>query len=305
MGIGKLFKSLNHEDFINKHQKKEIGYYEKNSFDLSLVDINKVVDFLKDPAKHDDTIRYAGGFKYPLFPEPELREEMYQQLQKLEGDEFWKFICENQYTLAIGRTIQLFPEIKQICKELYQIFNNRMTTFFLTSFDSKVPSLLEHADMSDIFIIQLIGTKRWQFPLDGNGKRFTNYKNYQDFHSFDDPSTYEELLMEPGDVIFVPYRQVHRVTQITKGLSVHLMLSFDRDNHFQIQKEITEYLTRGTFNPEETLKDFNLQSEEFDQYIEQVFASLRKKVNDIDLDKFKEQYIEKRLLGRIKSLNKG
>jgi hypothetical protein len=78
-----------------------------------------------------------------------------------------------------------------------------------------------HHDESEIFTLQICGAKKWRL-----------------FHKVtaDEPSIYEpdeltapqsELLLNPGDLLYIPSGQVHDVTAVDAGLSFSLTIVFE------------------------------------------------------------------------------
>jgi ribosomal protein L16 Arg81 hydroxylase len=74
-----------------------------------------------------------------------------------------------------------------------------------------------HSDPTDVYIIQLEGTKRWQIWPTPPGRRPGDDKD--SFGSLPDPVL--DLPVQPGDVLYIPYGTPHRASA-EASVSLHL-----------------------------------------------------------------------------------
>eukprot|EP00929_Paragymnodinium_shiwhaense_P012024 TRINITY_DN11860_c1_g1_i2.p1 TRINITY_DN11860_c1_g1~~TRINITY_DN11860_c1_g1_i2.p1 ORF type:complete len:1227 (-),score=225.45 TRINITY_DN11860_c1_g1_i2:294-3974(-) len=86
-----------------------------------------------------------------------------------------------------------------------------------------------HYDPSDAFILQVHGKKRWELctRVPTNPSTFNDPTANQFMPDHPDVQTCEQVLLQEGDVIYLPIGQVHRA-RASEGVSVHITMSLNR-----------------------------------------------------------------------------
>lgn len=121
--------------------------------------------------------------------------------------------------------IQLIsPEIKTICRELYQQSGTAVTCNLYFTPRKKVNCFDFHADMQQSLIVQLQGSKKWTFPMESNECLRT--VNFFDQLVLPEHLTYQQLNLTPGSQLFVPFGIVHKAELEGEHFSVHLTFAF-------------------------------------------------------------------------------
>jgi hypothetical protein len=120
--------------------------------------------------------------------------------------------------------------INQIAKELEELTNCPTDAHIYFGLHTEyVKGFGIHNDASHNFIIQVEGSTRfqiWNFP----GATGTGETGMTD-HLDEDP--YIDVIMNPGDVVFIPRRYWHAATSQTKRLSVSFPMSTAENSFFE------------------------------------------------------------------------
>lgn len=106
------------------------------------------------------------------------------------------------------------PKFAALAQSAERDLQDRVEIVALASF-SKLPALRAHYDAQDLIIVQAEGTKTWSFlgePTDCGIARHPRVKV--------PPGISATVVMEPGDVLFVPAGLHHQC--VAEGLSLHL-----------------------------------------------------------------------------------
>ena len=124
------------------------------------------------------------------------------------------------YTVVINNIDQKNIKIAKLCRSIEQdcLFNSSVN-LYLTKSNSQ--GLEYHYDDQDVFILQLQGEKIWRI-YEANANLPLDDAPYQPVDCSD--STYQEYLLQPGDVLYIPRGFIHEARAMN-GTSLHLTLS--------------------------------------------------------------------------------
>jgi quercetin dioxygenase-like cupin family protein len=127
-----------------------------------------------------------------------------------------------------------------------------------------------HSDPTDVYIIQLEGTKRWQIWPTPPGRRPGDDKD--SFGSLPDPVL--DLPVQPGDVLYIPYGTPHRASA-EASVSLHLtVVAGPRTWAHHLLSAVQDILHNGPEFWDTPYRD-DTAPEEMARKIEQLIGRLR------------------------------
>lgn len=126
----------------------------------------------------------------------------------------------DNYTVVINNLDKKNITIAQFCRGIEQDFlYNSNVNLYLTNPNSQ--GLEYHYDDQDVFILQLQGEKLWRI-YDANAHLPLDNAPYLPVDCSD--STYQDYLLQPGDVLYIPRGFIHEARAMN-STSLHLTLS--------------------------------------------------------------------------------
>lgn len=187
-------------------------------------------------------------------------------------------LCEQGMSMVINRVGRHVPRVAALNAMLERHFRASTDINCYASFrrESAFPA---HLDPHDVLVLQLHGSKRWfchgqphRFPLDRRR-----------FPVGDDPGPVEaEILMQPGDLLYLPRGEVHRAE--TGQTSLHLTVRIQPPRPSDLLPWLAEIVERREVGREDisALEDAGAREER----TARLQAVLAKLVEDLDLDAF-------------------
>lgn len=124
------------------------------------------------------------------------------------------------HTMVMAELQSWHEPVRQLCDSMAQVLAGRVhANVYITP--SSCQGFGAHYDSHDVFIVQLVGRKRWRLrgaphPLPLSGESFTRVA----------PSVgpvERELVLEPGDVLYLPRGHIHEAAAMD-SLSMHTTL---------------------------------------------------------------------------------
>lgn len=123
-------------------------------------------------------------------------------------------------TVVLNRMELVSEPVRDICMQVGRLVGAHTAANAYASIGGE-PALHVHWDTHDVFAVQLVGKKRWQlfeptFQLPISTQESNDHKR-------DVPKTpYLEVILEAGDVMYVPRGWWHRVEPIEETETIHL-----------------------------------------------------------------------------------
>lgn len=180
------------------------------------------------------------------------RSKLVEELKTLSEEDFSRnYPCSFRLT----NVQRLSPDIAKICHEFGKKFNKVSTCnlYFTPGLDKNCFDY--HSDIQEILILHLKGIKEWKFPLDESGKFICHVKDMTFDKKHLTSGGEENILLQPGDQLLVPYAMAHGVQIKSEGPAIHLTFS-------TYEKQVRN-VTDNVFR--EILNAMNLQDRQFDK----------------------------------------
>jgi ribosomal protein L16 Arg81 hydroxylase len=216
--------------------------------------------------------------------------EWMNKLKMLTGDKFWEELTKDDLTIHLTSYFSLIPQLKKFSAQLYKISPHGCQSYLLISFKNKKSPYHHHADPMDLFAIQLMGTKRWNIPVDENGE-FLIQKKAQLPYDPDSPNQkYKVFTMTPGDGLFVPFKVPHFVEFIGDEISIHLVLGLTRNFANQVDNYFEFKMRQILRSNEEVYR--TLDADEMKEYIEKIKEKMMNYFESFNVDKEYNEYIQ-------------
>ena len=189
------------------------------------------------------------------------------------------------------------PEIKSICRDLYQQSGTAVTCNLYFTPRKKVNCFDFHADMQQSLIVQLQGRKNWSFPMENNQALRT--VNFYDQLVLPENLSYQQLQLNPGSQLFVPFGIVHKAELEGEQFSLHLTFAF---HTFMISDFWDAYLKEAMASKSiASIMNEDLSRVSPEQALSQLFDHLQTMQRAEFLAKFEEKKAE----FTIKTLKQG
>lgn len=187
-------------------------------------------------------------------------------------------LCEQGMSLVVNQVERRVPAIAAVCAMIERHFAAKTATNAYASFQRE-SAFAPHYDNHNVLVLQLHGSKRWfchgqpyAFPLSDR------------FPAPEDPGPVEaEMLMEPGDLLFLPRGEVHWA-ELASPASLHLSITIQSPRgrnlmHWLAEQADAEQVSREDLN--------RLEGPEARAgRAERLRAMLRGLADNLDLDAF-------------------
>ncbi len=160
-------------------------------------------------------------FNHGILPEPSYTEEFVERgraRRRLNKAKFSSYL-ENGATLQINWLEEQSLLAKRLCLEVARFAGAQTSGNAYMSFAGD-GSFGKHWDTHDVFVVQLIGRKRWRVYTPTWTLPLTYQTNDRSGHTCPAEPAFE-LIMEEGDVLYVPRGWWHHVIPLRAG-SFHL-----------------------------------------------------------------------------------
>ncbi|MEI7606647.1 MAG: cupin domain-containing protein, partial [Rhodospirillaceae bacterium] len=185
-------------------------------------------------------------------------------------------------SLVINRIGQLVPEIQTINRMLERHLGHTVNTNAYVSFRED-SAFKAHWDDHNVLVLQLAGHKRWW--LYGHPYAYPVKAPAFIGPHFPNPGSPEvELVMSPGDILFVPRGDVHKAV-VEGENSLHLTIGLKP----RLGHEVVAWLARTAQAEEEWLRRDVLpfaSPDELDEQEAALRASLHRLVDRLDIRRF-------------------
>lgn len=139
----------------------------------------------------------------------------------------------NKYHCYIKDSSRVNKSVNSICSELENLLNGSADAhIYFTVLDNPNKAFGAHWDYSDNLIIQIEGTSKmeiWSETDTDLSRRFYDSINAKPII---------DVIMNPGDAVFIPNKVYHRVTSLTKRLSISFPVQYTKPNLPQDRKWI-------------------------------------------------------------------
>lgn len=200
------------------------------------------------------------GTKIDSFLDGESTTGALEDLKRcLDSDEMDSFT----HSLRITNLEKSQPTIQKFCRKIYQETGLLLTCGVYITPHELAQCFLYHSDHQYLFIYQLMGEKRWSFPI----IKDTLFREYDHIPRINSkinqntiPFTTQELNLKMEEALFIPYALSHRAYNDQKTPSVHLTFASEDVTIREAMTFIAEDLLSISNIEEQFFEEFNEQS---------------------------------------------
>lgn len=165
-----------------------------------------------------------------------------------------KFIKEGA-ALVISEIHETDRELQAFAHMLHSDFGLPVSISTVHSCKGKA-TFTPHIDTTDLFVVHVEGEKRW--TLDGYTVSPTSYRDETLFSKID-KTTREEVILRPGDVLYIPAGAWHDTAAITNN-SLSINISIHSKRNIDLAYTILNlYLSQNLLNDEMLRKNMPLK----------------------------------------------
>lgn len=142
-------------------------------------------------------------------------------IETLDSSEIALELISKGWSLVVPHFEQIEDQIQRICKDLRQEFyGDSHAVLFVTP--SQSSAFDYHYDVDNILVLQLSGQKQWSVGESNvNCPSLKHASKSQHEHC----SNVEEVVLRPGDLLYVPSGTMHRATALT-DISIHVTIGW-------------------------------------------------------------------------------
>lgn len=130
-------------------------------------------------------------------------------------------------TVLINSVHDFFPSVSRLCRGIAEdcgcvVYANSYIT------PAAMPGFAPHYDDHDVLILQCYGSKVWSIHDDYEGQRELPLSGFKFDKETNTPGpASQKIIMEPGDVLYIPRGRMHSAATTQSGNSIHLTLSLN------------------------------------------------------------------------------
>jgi hypothetical protein len=213
-----------------------------------IISASRIEAYIKDPSSKQLLSRMYQGNYFPLIPHAIQEEYFYQSISSLHGSALWDAITKNDSSIHFRNIFEFWPELKSLSLDLFKYTPFGGQSYMVGSHNLPVSSFGHHSDPMDLFAIQLYGSKRWKFALDPEGKPFSPVEHGVPYDPLSPDQKYLEIIIRPGDVLFVPFQMTHFVDQVGDDPSIHVVLGVTRNFKTQLNNYLNMLMSQEVFD---------------------------------------------------------
>lgn len=137
--------------------------------------------------------------------------------QILDKKKVLELITLNGFSLKISNVHLYSDALSQLQFELARLLNKKIVLNLYFTPD-RAPCFLPHQDSHSVFIMQITGSKRWEYR-DESSNFPISYNDYREI--LKDGKTVD---LKQGDLLYLPAMVVHNVQNMSDGPSLHLTI---------------------------------------------------------------------------------
>lgn len=192
-------------------------------------------------------------------------------------------LAEQGVSIVINWIGQLVPEIQAVNRMLERRLGCKISANAYVSF-SRDSAFKAHWDSHDVLVLQVAGHKRWWLYGHPHDRPVNGFTVFDKPGVPADQAAERELVMSPGDILFVPRGDVHKAA-VEGENSVHLTIGLQP----RLGHEAIAWLAREAQAEEEILRRDILpisSPEELDAQEAALRAGLRRLVDRLDIRRF-------------------
>ena len=261
--------------------------------------IKTLHDFAKDVLDQSVQKEKTSNINLQFFIVGTLREDKRKDFFQKWRDTSQSFI-ENirslNTSLRITNIQNASPTIKNICRSLSHRFKIPSTCNMYVTPNKDFNCLGKHSDFNEIFILQLVGRKRWMVFQDEKSKDLllnNDDKRKNDYHF------HRDLELTPMDILYLPRNTVHKVECLENKPSIHLTFSLN----LKTGKDMYHYLTG-------IIKEHMEQQHDLDrpinfQTLERIYHSFRLGISSFKDNSALEMYKNEKFIEAASIIKKG
>lgn len=210
-------RSVFRNTYFEKHPYLKIGAFETHPFGWSLVD--EILDRQEPSA---DRIKVLKGGRI----DPECYTEEFLDIgirrRRILKPNLYGLMAEGA-SLVLNRSELVSRQVEAVCMEVGRFVGTQTTVNVYASM-SEMPATNVHWDTHDVFIVQVVGRKRWRvyeptfyLPLSSQTS---------DGHKADVPDNpIFDHVLEEGSILYVPRGWWHRVEPVEDSDTIHLTVA--------------------------------------------------------------------------------
>lgn len=216
--MNKFSLDISFEKFLDESYEKRF-YLSRSSVDVANITWSKLDAALFSwPADDGTLILYDGG-RISIDDYTEKYLDVAALKTRVVKDIFYNYI-EKGATLVLNKLNGHMPEISDMCRQVSKQLGVKCNANGYVAFGGS-GSFGRHWDTHDVFAIQVIGKKRWRIYTPTFEKPLAHQNSKKDLHSCPtDPVL--EVVLEPGDVLYLPRGWWHEAVPIPGEESFHI-----------------------------------------------------------------------------------
>ena len=293
------FSLLNYESNDFKKIALQCSKVRLEEIEEPFNDIKNFHDFSKDVLKQSLKKEKTSHINLQFFIDGKLREDKREDfLQKWEAKSrsFTERIRSLSTSLRVTNVQNVNPVIKNICRSLSRRFKIPSTCNMYVTPNKDFNCLGKHSDFNEVFILQLIGKKRWMIFQDEESKDLL-LKN--DDKRKNNDHSHRDLELTPMDLLYLPRETVHKVECMENEPSIHLTfavaLKTGKDMYHYLTGMIKEHMEQH----DDLDQPINLQS------VERIYNSFRLAISSFKDDSAIEMYKNEKFIEAVSRIKKG
>lgn len=147
-----------------------------------------------------------------------------------------KFFNEG-YTIVYQHLNKSWEALRQLCYSVaneLSIAKKVYANVYFTPASSQ--ALKRHSDWQDVFVLQIHGEKRWQLFENDYKYPINNEQTQQMVSALEQAAPVADLLLKPGDLLYVPRGLAHEVHTLDKN-SLHISLTVETFSKYDVMAE--------------------------------------------------------------------
>ena len=293
------FSFLNYDSNDFKKIAIQCSKIELKEIKESFSGIKNFHDFTKNILDQSLQKEKTSNINLQFFIDGNLRKDKREDFFQKWGDTSQSFI-ENirslNTSLRVTNVQNVSPTIKGICRHLSHRFKTPSACNMYVTPNKDFNCLGKHSDFNELFILQLLGKKKWMIFQDEQGKDLLlnnddKRKNNEHFH--------RTIELTPMDLLYLPRNTVHKVECLEKEPSIHLTfavcLKLGRDMYHYLTGMIKEQMEQHY----DLDQPINLQS------LEKIYNSFRLAISSFKDDSALEMYKNDKFIEAVSKIKKG
>ena len=293
------FSFLNYESNDFKKIALQCSKIKLEEIEEPFNDIKNFHNFSKDVLKQSLKKEKTSHINLQFFIDGQSREDKREDFLQKWGNTsrpFIESIRSLNTSLRVTNVQNVNPVIKNICRSLSRRFKTPSTCNMYVTPNKDFNCLGKHSDFNEIFILQLVGKKRWMIFQDEESKDL-RLKN--DDKRKNNDHSHRDLELTPMDLLYLPRETVHKVECMENEPSIHLNFALTLKTGKDMYHYLTGMIKEHMEQHDDLDQPINLQS------VEQLYNSFRLAISSFKDDSAIEMYKNEKFIEAVSRIKKG